>query len=81
MLSVKDIFVGELLRVKDNDFEEYVTVHLIDEDNGQAYCADEVLGISMWYDIENLEKLTTENTSKENDDEIVTFMEYNTAVN
>ena len=49
-------------------YDEYVKVHLIDEDNSQVYCADEVLGISMWYDIENLEKLTTENASKGNDD-------------
>ena len=74
MINIKDIFVGEIVRVK-NSYDEYVTVHLIDEDNSQVYCADEVLGISMWYDIENLEKLTTENTSKENDDEIATFMD------
>ena len=74
MINIKDIFVGEIVRVK-NSYDEYVTVHLIDEDSGRAYCADEVLGISMWYDIENLEKLTTENISKENDDEIATFMD------
>ena len=74
MIDIKDIFVGEIVRVK-NSYDEYVTVHLIDEDSGRVYCADEVLGISMWYDIENLEKLTTENTSKENDDEITTFMD------
>ena len=74
MINIKDIFVGEIVRVK-NSYDEYVTVHLIDEDNSQVYCADEVLGISMWYDIENLEKLTTENTNKENDDEIVAFMD------
>ena len=79
MISIKDIFVGETVRVKNNYDEYYVKVHLIDEDSGRAYCADEVLGISMWYDIENLEKLTTENTSKENDDvvddEFLTFVE------
>ena len=75
MINIKDIFVGETVRVKNNYDEYYVKVHLIDEDSGRAYCADEVLGISMWYDIENLEKLTTENTSKENDDEITTFMD------
>lgn len=75
MINIKDIFVGETVRVKNNYDEYYVKVHLIDEDSGRAYCADEVLGISMWYDIENLEKLTTENTSKENDDEIATFMD------
>ena len=74
MINIKDIFVGEIVRVKDS-YDEYVKVHLIDEDSGRAYCADEVLGISMWHDIENLEKLTTENTSKENDDEITTFMD------
>ena len=74
MINIKDIFVGEIVRVKDS-YDGYVTVHLIDEDNSLVYCADEVLGVSMWYDIENLEKLTTENTSKENDDEITTFMD------
>lgn len=74
MINIKDIFVGETVRVKDS-YDGYVTVHLIDEDNSLVYCADEVLGVSMWYDIENLEKLTTENTSKENDDEITTFMD------
>ena len=68
MINIKDIFIGETVCVKNDDYEYYVKVHLIDEDSGRAYCADEVLGISMWYDIENLEKLTTENTSKENDD-------------
>lgn len=77
MIDIKDIFVGETVRVKNNydEYEYYVKVHLIDEDSGRAYCTDEVLGISMWHDIENLEKLTTENTSKENDDEITTFMD------
>lgn len=75
MINIKDIFVGETVRVKNDDYEYYVKVHLIDENSGRAYCADEVLGISMWHDIENLEKLTTENTSKENDDEITTFMD------
>ena len=31
-------------------------------------CRRNIWLISMWYDIENLEKLTTENASKENDD-------------
>ena len=75
MINIKDIFVGETVRVKNDEYEYYVKVHLIDEDSGRVYCADEVLGISMWHDIENLEKLTTENTSKENDDEIATFMD------
>ena len=75
MINIKDIYVGETVRVKNDDYEYYVKVHLIDENSGRAYCADEVLGISMWHDIENLEKLTTENTSKENDDEITTFMD------
>lgn len=75
MINIKDIYVGETVRVKNDDYEYYVKVHLIDEDSGRAYCTDEVLGISMWHDIENLEKLTTENTSKENDDEITTFMD------
>ena len=73
--NIKDIYVGETVRAKNDYYEYYVKVHLIDEDSGRAYCADEALGVSMWYDIENLEKLTTENTSKENDDEITTFMD------
>ena len=64
MLSIKDIFVGEILCVKDDDFEGYVTVHLIDEDGRRVYCADEVLGFSMWYDIKDLEKLATVKASK-----------------
>ena len=75
MINIKDIFVGETVRVKNDYYEYYVKVHLIDEDSGRAYCADEALGISMWYDIKDLEKLATENTSKENDDEITTFMD------
>lgn len=71
--NIKDIYVGQTLLA--GDLNEIVTVHLIDEDNGKVYCSDETFGISMWYDIENLEKLTTENTSKENDDEITTFMD------
>ena len=74
MINIKDIFVGETVRVKNDDYEYYVKVHLIDEDNSQVYCADEVLGISMWYDIENLEKLTTENTSKENNGKFSAFI-------
>ena len=74
MINIKDIFVGETVRVKNDDYEYYVKLHLIDEDNSQVYCADEVLGISMWYDIANLEKLTTENTSKENDGKFSAFI-------
>ena len=74
MLSVKDIFVGETLCVKDNEYKGYVTVHLIDEDSGRVYCADEVLGISMWYDIEDLEKLATVNARRENDDKFSAFI-------
>ena len=78
MISIKDIFVGETVRVKNNYDEYYVKVHLIDEDSGRAYCADEVLGISMWYDIKDLEKLATVKARRENendDDEIVAFMD------
>ena len=78
MLSIKDIFVGEILCVKDDDFEGYVTVHLIDEDGRRVYCADEVLGVSMWYDIKDLEKLAAVKARRENendDDEIVAFMD------
>lgn len=72
--NIKDIFVGETVRAKNDYYEYYVKVHLIDEDSGRAYCADEALGISMWYDIENLEKLTTENINKENDDKFSAFI-------
>ena len=78
MLSIKDIFVGEILCLKNDDFEWYVTVHLIDEDGRRVYCADEVLGVSMWYDIKDLEKLATVKARRENendDDEIATFMD------
>ena len=76
MISVKDIFVGEIVRVK-NSYDEYVRGHLIDEDSSRVYCADEVLGISMWYDIENLEKLATVNARRRgnDDDEIATFVD------
>ena len=74
MINIKDIFVGETVRVKNDDYEYYVKVHLIDEDSGRAYCADEVLGVSMWYDIKDLEKLTTENTSKENNGKFSAFI-------
>ena len=80
MLNIKDIFVGEILCLKDDDFEWYVTVHLIDEDGRRVYCADEVLGVSMWYDIKDLEKLAAvkarrENENDDDDDEIVAFMD------
>ena len=78
MLSIKDIFVGEILCLKDDDFEWYVTVHLIDEDGRRVYCTDEVLGVSVWYDIKDLEKLATVKARRENendDDEIVAFMD------
>jgi hypothetical protein len=67
MININDIFVGEIVRVK-NSYGGYVKVHVIDKDNRQVYCTDEVLGMSTWYDIDNLEKLTANNTSKENDD-------------
>ena len=65
MLNIKDIFVGEILCLKDDDFEWYVTVHLIDEDGRRVYCADEVLGVSMWYDIKDLEKLAAVKARRE----------------
>ena len=70
MINIKDIFVGETVRVKNDDYEYYVKVHLIDEDNGQVYCSDEVLGISMWHDIENIKKLSQNNIN------IIPFLKY-----
>ena len=74
--NIKDIYVGQTLLA--GDLNEIVTVHLIDEDSGRVYCADEVLGISMWYDIEDLEKLPNDEHEPEQqmqDDEIVAFMD------
>ena len=73
MLNIKDIFVGEILCVKDNDFEEYVTVHLIDEDNGKVYCADETFGVSMWYDLDVLKKINDEPEEVVLDDDFLAF--------
>ena len=76
--NIKDIFVGETVRVKNDEYEYYVKVHLIDEDSGRAYCSDEVLGISMWHDIENLEKLPDDEYEPEQqvqDDEFLAFVQ------
>ena len=76
--NIKDIFVGETVRVKNDEYEYYVKVHLIDEDSGRAYCAEEVLGISMWHDIENLEKLPDDEYEPEQqvqDDEFLAFVQ------
>jgi hypothetical protein len=78
MINIKDIFVGETVRVKNDEYEYYVKVHLIDEDSGRAYCSDEVLGISMWHDIENLEKLPDDEYEPEQqvqDDEFLAFVQ------
>ena len=76
--NIKDIYVGETVRAKNDYYEYYVKVHLIDEDGGRAYCSDEVLGISMWHDIENLEKLPDDEYEPEQqvqDDEFLAFVQ------
>ena len=72
-LNIEDIFVGETVRVKNDDYEYYVKVHLIDEDSGRAYCSDEALGISMWYDLDVLKKINNETEEVVLDDEFLAF--------
>ena len=72
-LNIEDIFVGETVRVKNDDYEYYVKVHLIDEDSGRAYCSDEALGISMWYDLDALKKIDDEPEEVVLDDEFLAF--------
>ena len=70
-LNIEDIFVGETLYA--GDYDEVVTVHLIDEDNGKVYCADETFGISMWYDLDVLKKINDEPEEVVLDDDFLAF--------
>ena len=55
---------------------EFVTVVRVDTSDNTVYCADEEQGIALWYGIEMLQKsLVEEPKKKENDDEIVAFMD------
>ena len=72
--NIKDIYVGQTLLA--GDLNEIVTVHLIDEENGKVYCSDETFGISMWYDMEVLQKFPEDNDEPEEvvlDDEFLAF--------
>ena len=74
--NIKDIYVGQTLLA--GDLNEFVTVHFIDEDNGKVYCSDETFGISMWYDMEVLEKLPNDEHEPEQqvqDDEFLAFVQ------
>ena len=70
-LSIEDIFIGETLYA--GDYDEVVTVHLIDEDSGKVYCADETFGISMWYDLDVLKKIDDEPEEVVLDDDFLAF--------
>ena len=70
-LNIEDIFVGETLYA--GDYDEVVTVHLIDEDSGRVYCADETFGVSMWYDLDILKKIDDEPEEVVLDDEFLAF--------
>lgn len=70
-LNIEDIFIGETLYA--GDYDEVVTVHLIDEDNGKVYCADETFGVSMWYDLDVLKKIDDEPEEVVLDDEFLAF--------
>lgn len=70
-LNIEDIFVGETLYA--GDYDEVVTVHLIDEDSGRVYCADETFGVSMWYDLDVLKKIDDEPEEVVLDDEFLAF--------
>lgn len=70
-LNIEDIFVGETLYA--GDYDEVVTVHLIDEDNEKVYCADETFGVSMWYDLDVLKKIDDEPEEAVLDDEFLAF--------
>ena len=74
--NIKDIYVGQTLLA--GDLNEIVTVHFIDEDNGKVYCTDETFGISMWYDMEVLEKFPNDEYEPEQqvqDDEFLAFVQ------
>ena len=70
-LNIEDIFVGETLYA--GDYDEVVTVHLIDEDSKRVYCADETFGVSMWYDLDVLRKIDDEPEEVVLDDEFLAF--------
>ena len=70
-LSIEDIFIGETLYA--GDYDEVVTVHLIDEDSKRVYCADETFGISMWYDLDVLKKINDEPEEVVLDDDFLAF--------
>ena len=70
-LNIEDIFVGETLYA--GDYDEVVTVHLIDEDSKRVYCADETFGVSMWYDLDVLRKIDDEPEQIVLDDEFLAF--------
>lgn len=70
-LNIEDIFIGETLYA--GDYDEVVTVHLIDEDSGKVYCADETFGISMWYDLDVLKKTDDEPEEVVLDDDFLAF--------
>ena len=70
-LNIEDIFIGETLYA--GDYDEVVTVHLIDEDSGRVYCADETFGISMWYDLDVLKKINDEPEEVVLDDDFLAF--------
>ena len=70
-LNIEDIFVGETLYA--GDYDEVVTVRLIDEDSGRVYCADETFGVSMWYDLDVLKKIDDEPEEVVLDDEFLAF--------
>lgn len=70
-LSIEDIFIGETLYA--GDYDEVVTVHLIDEDNRKVYCADETFGVSMWYDLDVLKKINDEPEEVVLDDDFLAF--------
>ena len=70
-LSIEDIFIGETLYA--GDYDEVVTVHLIDEDSKRVYCADETFGVSMWYDLDVLKKIDDEPEEVVLDDDFLAF--------
>ena len=74
--NIKDIYVGQTLLA--GDLNEIVTVHFIDEENGKVYCSDETFGISMWYDMEVLQKFPDDEYEPEQqvqDDEFLAFVQ------
>ena len=74
--NIKDIYIGQTLLA--GDLNEIVTVHLIDEESGKVYCSDETFGISMWYDMEVLQKFPDDEHEPEQqvqDDEFLAFVQ------